>query len=544
MLYSNFNDYLYSLASDFFEGKEKDIPEWISQHPAIKNREVNKIFPSIGLPNFEEKADISLDEYKGLNLKDINSAVYAISEQCKEVIEDLESVHKNIFSNKLLNLQTMKAKPTRENETLADIVAREIKPISAMVAEISNIIFEFYTSFRDPDSVINISEDGKVKLLFNKIIKDPKGKRIAVPGESLFKIYNKIRDIVNAFFNSANSGHQMKSLDELPEIQKFNNINVPLNKLKVVFSSAGEQGAWDIATMSMRGLTSCQDLSKTNKAEGAEFKPCLIGSIASKFVGIIYLTTGEDFAGRGAKYIKRCIVRFGVDMGREKNKREVIILDRMYDSYSPVAAEAFKRALGKRTRVPILDFSSGLKNTPEDMGDIHLIDENLPKIYDKNIVHTLPADKLFDFNKNYGLSSYLDTPFGYIGEGIHSPKNTDKQDVENRKKDLKIRLNVAVRMAIDSLRELIPNIPSIRDFNIKHIKNIVGYFEDQFKMIAKNINPEVFLKRDPKYIAYFYFLKALNHNFTNANHPSPQLISEIEKELKQSIKNIISSNSF
>jgi len=69
-------------------------------------------------------------------------------------------------------------------------------------------------------------------------------------------------------------------------------------KLKLVFSS----DAWDIATMSMRGINSCQ----------AWFKPRankLIGSIIDPCCAIIYITNG-DKSKYGTEMLHRAIVRY------------------------------------------------------------------------------------------------------------------------------------------------------------------------------------------------------------------------------------------
>ncbi len=98
--------------------------------------------------------------------------------------------------------------------------------------------------------------------------------------------------------------------------------------------------------MSMRGIKSCQ------RWDG-EYHRCLIGSILSKYVGIIYLTSGSDFGGLGTKMMRRCLVRYAIDMTESK---PCILIDRMYPSESGVneeALKAFTNAIKSRTSLPV-----------------------------------------------------------------------------------------------------------------------------------------------------------------------------------------------
>lgn len=68
--------------------------------------------------------------------------------------------------------------------------------------------------------------------------------------------------------------------------------------LKIVFSSH----PWDIATMSMRGIRSCQAWNKPQKNH-------LIGSILDPNVAVIYLTDGKPHKNYGPKMLARSVVR-------------------------------------------------------------------------------------------------------------------------------------------------------------------------------------------------------------------------------------------
>jgi hypothetical protein len=72
--------------------------------------------------------------------------------------------------------------------------------------------------------------------------------------------------------------------------------------LKVVFSASGKEGAWDIATMSMRGISSCQSWNATRSYQ-------LVGSITDPCCGIIYLTNGKK-TKYGQEMMYRAVVRY------------------------------------------------------------------------------------------------------------------------------------------------------------------------------------------------------------------------------------------
>src|SRR5690606_23711397 len=109
-------------------------------------------------------------------------------------------------------------------------------------------------------------KDGKVSIRCGKNFYY-KDKVFAKTDESFFKCYNKIAD------KCAEHGLILPKLEDMPYFKAFSSNNVGGNDFKLVFSSDGERGAWDIATMSMRGINSCQGWGKP-QSHG------LIGSIS------------------------------------------------------------------------------------------------------------------------------------------------------------------------------------------------------------------------------------------------------------------------
>lgn len=119
-------------------------------------------------------------------------------------------------------------------------------------------------------------------------------------------------------------------------------------KLKIVFSSAKIDGAWDIATMSMRGITSCQSWTSSRAHH-------LIGSIIDPCCAIMYITNDKEFGEHGREMLYRTVVRFVV----HKTMGPCLFMEQMYSSERDVDKEGavgllFATLLHKRTKLPII----------------------------------------------------------------------------------------------------------------------------------------------------------------------------------------------
>lgn len=308
-------DLLLKIAAGLFEGKP--APAFLVHHPLLQ-KQPKKVFPSLGLHNFREKVEINLSP---------------LTEEMKDIIQDcvIQIIKEFTIVDGFMKLEWKKS-TSAGLEYLSKI--REIYDLvsSTLLSLLNN---------RHKDDFIKI-ENNKIKLIIPETIYMSTSNKKIMAGDNLFKLYEKIRSAVAQFIT-------MPDINSLSKVKKFNQLNTPIsNQYQIVFSSSGDDGSWDIATMSMRGIESCKSF------EGIQ-NLCLIGDVASKYVGIIYLTSGRK-EKYGEKMIKRCIVRFGVDT---KNKSPVIILDKMYDSYNSQIASLFIDALQKRTNLSVLNFSQG-----------------------------------------------------------------------------------------------------------------------------------------------------------------------------------------
>jgi hypothetical protein len=321
----------------------KTIPSFITEHHAFKNpTKIQKIFPSIGLPNFEDKIKIN---------KDINELKKDGSYVC-----NLLMVIFNRFSS-------LKEDALLEAEKLQYLSNKETRKVN------KNRIIKLYELYNVVGDLLECVNPNLTKVVDNsiqmiddkinlKLIKDIylNGKIIFKKDYAIFKIYEKIKN------KSIEVDIPFTSLDQLPAFKDFSKENIPNKEYSIIFSSEGEEGIWDIATMSMRGITSCQ---KWN----GDYPRCLIGSILSKFVGIIYLTSGvkiedqEPYKNLGTKMMKRCIVRYAIDA---IEKRPCILIDKMYPEFNKNILKSFIDALKSRTSLPVY-YSPDLGNKMKHM---------------------------------------------------------------------------------------------------------------------------------------------------------------------------------
>jgi hypothetical protein len=286
--------------------KTKKFPRWFQNHPIFKEiKTIKKVFPGIGLPNCE--TEVELDNSAPAE-KSAKALVRAISSNLR------------IRSNEV-------AQYVLQPHIADDRKAHGTKCVALLGA--------VKQTLRAPKNVIQ-KTDGRIAIkLPSDITPEGEQKHIFRKNESLFRVYNKLSELLRERRFTA-----LPRLEDMDTFKTFSTENIPNNKFKVVFSSDGVDGAWDVATMSCRGIRSCQSW------DGGEYKHCTIGSIIDPFVGIIYMTSGGKYNQYGSKMIKRCLVRFAID---GKTSNPFLLIDRMYPSYDAGTLTHFKSLLKKRT---------------------------------------------------------------------------------------------------------------------------------------------------------------------------------------------------
>jgi len=142
-----------------------------------------------------------------------------------------------------------------------------------------------------------------------------------VQGQDLFFVLRGIREIAGtpALGYAGYGPLALTRMDSLfGAMNSFENV-LNVNDLKVVFSGSGGKGLWDLATMSMRGVSSCQRW-------GNKHAKALAGSMVDPYAGIIYITNNKK-SRRGLKMIRRSVVRFVV---HKTSRKPAILIERVY----------------------------------------------------------------------------------------------------------------------------------------------------------------------------------------------------------------------
>lgn len=326
-----------TLSTEVF--KNKKAPDFIIGHSLFKKpTKIKKVFPSIGLANFKQKVNI---EKPLFDIRKEGSFVVAL-------LTDLHSI-----------LGQIKVEIEAEAENLQFGAFGDANARAKIVelGEMCEYVIPELTKQSNPADKDVLSStvrhaDNKISLKLYKDVLGKNEKIVFKKNDSLFKVFNRLKEITEKH------GINMRSVEQLDSFKIFSKENIPNKEYSVIFSSNGIEGAWDLATMSMRGITSCQ------KWDG-QHKQCLVGSILSKFVGIVYLTSGVDFEyggdKLGSKMLRRCLVRYVVDASTNK---PCIIVDKMYPDFDKEIAKAFVETIKSKTNLDVFytqDITNELK---------------------------------------------------------------------------------------------------------------------------------------------------------------------------------------
>jgi len=411
---------------EFFAAKNS-LPPWLINHAIFKSIDkVEKIFPRIGLTNCGEK--IQIDQVESAT----NAAfelLNALSAHFGTIVDRLGSLDK-ANTPEILSLRSR-----------------------------LNILCIY---MRDDKASFVQKKGNKITLTIPENIKYEDAKIAYKKGEGLFRVYNKLSEELIGLRRRNRVVPKLRSLDKMALFKAFSSVNIPSNGFSIVFSSDGIDGLWDIATMSMRGIKSCQRWN-------GEYKQCLIGSIVDPFTGIIYLTSGANYKQFGTKMVRRCIVRFVVD---GENDKPFITIDKMYPSHDIEITTKFINFIKTKTHNKYdVVYAPELLNS-EKSNKIYKPKTKIDDLIDKHSV-------------NKTISSYQDTKF-YTGK----PQNkTDQRKNENHF-TREANINNAIRTAINSLRITDLDVKECNfDKHLSALLRITGPdFRYQLNAYAENVS--------------------------------------------------------
>ena len=434
--------------------KEKpEIPDWFKTHAIFKDlKQTQKIFPLIGLPNFSVESSLENSNNDQL----IRNLCYGINAYISNAIYHFES-------------------PPYRSEAEYNKLKTKYKPAVTLLRQI-------HKQLARPKPFIDQFAEKKGLYLQSDIV-DASKQVFAQKNESLFKVYPKLKS-----FLSKNYGYNnLVELDQIPAFKDYssNNFN---GKLNIVFSSDEIQGAWDILTMSQRGIQSCQSWN-------GQYKNCTIGSVLDPFTAIIYLTSGSK-TQYGSKMIRRCIVRFVVD---RFVKQPCIFLEYMYPAEHPATMKAFKDAIRARIgdKFPIVDQHSSTNRYYVPYSDTtkFLLQHSNPSYVNMRGHHNY-----------YGIFPYRDT---FVEYKIKAETTTVKNQVEADRNLLVLQIGNALQ---DKTNISDNYISLIKDFIIS---DIFGKINVDECMDAKH-----------------YMRRVCMNYFANKNSITNALVAKVTESMK------------
>jgi hypothetical protein len=482
--------------------KTKKFPNWFADNPIFKKVDkIKKVFPSIGLPNSEEEIQVD------------NIA------PAKTAAKQLVAAIGGSISHRIETLEKYVAKKPEMSEARKAQSDKCLLMLKGILALMNN----------KPAFIGNVNGRFTLKMPSDIVVN---GEPVFRETQSLFRVYNRLNEYLS-------NGHfsKMVKLEDMYQFKTFSTENVPNNKFKIVFSADGADGLWDIATMSMRGVKSCQSWD-----DGA-YKHCTIGSVIDPYVGIIYLTSGAKFSDHGSRMMKRCIVRFVIDSNTNK---PYLLLDNMYPNFDDNVFGQFAKFLKSKTGDKFdVKYAPNTKN----INQTYLPTNEVRKLLKQTNRDGEKADNLSDLDS---LASYQD----YKINDKEANKN-DKQGIlyeKNAKKKTQRFVNdfrKAVKIAIDSLEDgdipesLKPIIGKLKgtdkkNFNYSHILPEIS--QTIANSFVKSVDKACFTSSD--LLVRRIFCSYFNNKNAIINEVKNKIAKEINGRLRPKGKDKIGADKF
>lgn len=405
------------------------FPHWIKEHEVFHCQDtIDKIFPKIGLHNFKEKCPI-------VNTTEARKSAHSL----------VDTIYKSIVYGHSQLMAAYGVLIAEDNSQERNAKCAEMSVLIALWNSFTAYSFAIDVN-TSQYKYICLTDDGKIVLKQQVDIFGAKPNPIFKKGENLLKIYGKFAAMY------AEVGITLASLEETAAYKDFSRVNVPSTDYTVVFSSSGQEGAWDIGTISMRGITSCQ-------AWTAPQSRGLIGSISSKYVGVIYLQSDTEVPGYGKKMLNRCVVRFVID---KQTNKPIIVMDVMYPATNNDAIAVFKKYLGDKSGIQV--HYAGDKGRNIVPTDFYIPEESTNKL--------LKA----------GENMYMDTRVNTLKHNDSSIKKAFAQSNSNITDDFKKRISLDISNQIKIKRAAFLRAE-------EQIKKLIQDFEDKKKEDSSLTNP-------------------------------------------------------
>jgi hypothetical protein len=276
----------------------KQYPDFIKTNILFKlYPEVDKVFPKIGLDNCQE--EISEDF--------INKNAH---QQLLITLKKLGSLKSNIEASLCVVKCYLYSIGRYETD---EETKKRIKSVSSLLQNLTKLID--WVKKRS-DKCIVMKRNSVKAILPEALDFNLNGKKVSFKKDScLLSVIEIALDAI------ATADSTMLSLIQSAKIKEtfVKNTKIPSNT-EIVFSSTGQKGLWDIATMSMRGVSSCQ------RWGNAKHRSKVIGTMLDPYAGVLYLTSNSN-TKYGSKMIKRSVVRLIIN---KTTKKPALLIERVY----------------------------------------------------------------------------------------------------------------------------------------------------------------------------------------------------------------------
>ncbi|MFZ4795959.1 MAG: hypothetical protein ACOYMA_00600 [Bacteroidia bacterium] len=319
-------------AANFFYKFAIDYPDWIPEKHKRKLDKIDSIQKDprlvdfkvpvehrLNIPTSNEKELMPAIRYNFSLIKTLNSSEYT------DIIKEIDKNDKTV---------------------------EELKKLTSLAIDFSDkVCIESYFIKVLRDNNIKI---GTADLTFSKFYNKTISKYIKILER--YKNIEKYKDIFRHVLAP-------KMFEDIPGYKDWmNRINEKKidDGLQFVFTTKH----FDILGMSSRSeWKSCQDLRPGSTWLTSDFNLGTLGSCVSKNIGIIYITDGSDYEGRGEKMIYRSSVWIVKDMDTDE---DVLFVQRVYPDYSAVVKEGFKNILKEKLGMEIVINGADLIKYYED----------------------------------------------------------------------------------------------------------------------------------------------------------------------------------
>lgn len=463
----------------FVSQSTNPYPDWLKNHQVFEKLDrIDKIFPKIGLPNFKQEIEV-------VNSTDATNYGNVLWQR---LCGELANKGSSLLGTYLSSLSNS---------------GRERNERCNKLRRLTNLSVDFDHALRTTNPVEVVNK--KVALSLKRDVFD--GGKDPAPvfrsGQSVFKCF--------ADFNTQlrEAGIPAMEIEQLAEYKSFNQFNVPATKYTVHFSSTNAEGAWDIATASMRGISSCQKWDST-QSRG------LIGSVASKYLAILYVVSKNEKTDYGQKMLHRCMVRLVLN----KNTLEpVLLLDRMYPTPLPDFIKAFKDMLHQRSGLRVIAHNDEGNKLEEIKNSYMLLDE-VSRTFLKKEECSYQDTAMPVQTNNSSISKFKQEEAKLIGSSSNL--------LETVQKELITKLTNEVEKRRAHYRKVVPEIEL---FNKERAKFEAGGILDQFTMTPPTIEAG-FSDLRRGYIAYKNTLNLLTW-FENENKGGSSTKTFLEIIFKQ-----------